>query len=70
MAHCAKRISASRVMRGVTLNVTLTGMRVWRARVYVMLRLIRLAAWIGGVGIVVDGPYAPGGNPLNTKENE
>lgn len=44
-------VPASAAMRDVTIIVRLTGLRVFRARVWLACRLLTLAAWVAGCGI-------------------
>jgi hypothetical protein len=48
------RVQASRICRDITLHVSVTGLRVFRARWWLALRLLRLATWVGGCGLKVD----------------
>ena len=48
------RIPVQKVMRQVTMNVTVTGIRIWKVRLTLGVWLIRLAAVVAGVGIRID----------------
>lgn len=50
----AMTIPASRLTKHLTITVTVTGMRVWKARWWVAQRLLFLAAWVAGCGLKVD----------------
>ncbi len=54
MASCSTTIKASKVMRGFDLVVTVTGIRKARLRLKCGMLLMRLAAWVGGVGFRVE----------------
>jgi hypothetical protein len=47
-------ISMSKVVRGITLHVRITGMAVAKARIWLGTRLIVLAAYIIGCGVEVE----------------
>lgn len=47
------------LMNAVTMNVTLTGVREWRIRLWLGVKLITLAARVIGCGIVVDQALTP-----------
>jgi len=48
------RLSHGHLMKCVTLNVTLTGVRVWRVRQDAGIWLIRLASYVMGCGVHVE----------------
>ncbi len=50
------RVPASRLMANVTMHVTVTGLTVFRVRMWLAFRLIALAARIAGCGLKVEGP--------------
>lgn len=47
------RVPAASVMRDVTMTVEVTGLTVWRLRLWLGLQLMRLAARVIGCGIRV-----------------
>lgn len=42
------------VMRGITLHVRITGLRIWRVRMWLGMQLLQCAARIMGCGIRVE----------------
>lgn len=54
MTSTEARIPMSRVMKDVTSNVEVTGLRIWWLRQTIGVALIKLAARVMGVGIRVD----------------
>jgi hypothetical protein len=49
------RISVHEVAKNVTMHVEVTGLGAWRFRLWVASKLIRLAAFVAGVGIEYKG---------------
>jgi hypothetical protein len=43
----------------VTMHVTMTGVRRYALRLWLSVQLMKLAAWVAGVGITVDTETAP-----------
>lgn len=55
MANLTARVNARRLLaQHVTLHVSVTGMRLVKWRLRCAVPLLRLAAWIAGVGINLD----------------
>jgi hypothetical protein len=44
-------LKGSEVMRGYTINVTVTGLRTMMFRLWLATRIFRFGAWVAGVGI-------------------
>jgi len=49
MASAAMKIPISDVMKNVTCEITLTGMKTWKVRFSAGVLLFRLAAWVIGM---------------------
>lgn len=49
-----KKISMSDLAKNLTLTITLHGVGIWKSRVGLMIWLLRLAAWVGGVHIKIE----------------
>lgn len=47
-------IDARKIMADVTLNVTIKRFTEVRVRMWLMVKLLLLAAWVGGVNIAID----------------
>lgn len=56
MASNIASIPIKSVLKNATLNVRLTGVKRWRVRLWIGMRLIRLAAWIMWMNIEISGP--------------
>jgi hypothetical protein len=54
MADFEVRLPAAKVMRDVTMNVTVTGVSTWRIRLWLGGLLIRFAALVMGCNISMD----------------
>lgn len=55
MADLHTTVPMSAVTKNITLQVTTTGVQTFRARLWLAIKVLKLAAWIAGVGIVIDG---------------
>lgn len=47
-------VNAGEMWKGMTLHVKLKGIKIWQVRMWIMTRLIYLAAYIGGCGIELE----------------
>lgn len=56
MASSEMKMPISRAMSFLVINVKLTGVRGWRVRVWLGLKLMTLAARVIGCGIHIEGP--------------
>lgn len=56
MASADMNVPMSDVMKQCTVNVRLTGVRVWRVRLWIGCKLIKLASLVMGCGIRMDVP--------------
>jgi hypothetical protein len=54
MADLAYTVKAADAMKRATMNVTVTGMRVLRIRLWLGVKLIGLACWVMGCGCEVE----------------
>ena len=50
MANPNMKVSMSEVAKGITINVTATGYRIFHIRLTIAMALIRLAAFVAGMG--------------------
>ncbi len=56
MAKNKVQMSASQAAGDLQLEVEVTGLEVWKWRVLVCVLMIRLGAWVAGMGVKVTGP--------------
>lgn len=54
------RVPAAKAIQSLTLKVRVTGMRRFRIRMWLAIRLLKLAAWVIGTGIEIE---LPNGSP-------
>ena len=54
MADLNARVPMTRITRDITMNIEVTGVRVWRVRMWLAVKIMRLAAWVAGVGIKIE----------------
>lgn len=47
-------VPISEVLEASTINITLTGVKVWTARMAIALIVLRIAAWISPLPFVID----------------
>jgi hypothetical protein len=57
------RVPIAAVTKDITMHVEVTGVRVWRVRLWLWIQLLRLAALVAGVGIQFHGAHDNG--PVN-----
>lgn len=48
------KVRMGEVLRGMTMNVRVTGLKVWRVRLWLSMVLMRAAALVAGCGIHVE----------------
>jgi hypothetical protein len=54
MANTNMSVSMRDVMARITMNITVTGVREYALRWWVAKLLLRMAAWVGGIGIHIE----------------
>jgi hypothetical protein len=54
MAALTQQVKATDIARDMTLDIEITGLSVWRVRVWIGMRLIALAAKVMGCSIVTE----------------
>jgi hypothetical protein len=55
MASTDLKLPISSVSKNITMQVEVTGVRVWKARLWLAIQIFRLGAWVVGVGIRFTG---------------
>lgn len=44
-------VKVSRVMKDVTITLYIKGLSVWKIRIWIAIKIMKMASWIGGFGL-------------------